>query len=188
LDAAVRISGEYGKVATAMNARAAVFALFVTVALLPGHATSAQYAVYVFTAAEAQSTAAPGVADLHDSVDDVKKALAARKYQDVFTLAEDRDQADVLIEVMWRGELETEETGPHVRIVPGDPGGVSSVGPHRILQNNLRVKLTHRGSQTELWAIEPGKAGWLGNAPRLSWRDLAEKTVDKIAGLIRHER
>lgn len=123
---------------------------------------------------------------LADSTADVRKALEDRKYQTLFTVVESPDAADLLLEVTWRGQLETTKTVTSTGPVPGTTAPLGS--QQKALHDNLRVTLTAGSYEREFWAVDPHRTSWFGNLPHLLWRNLARQAADNVAKWVRENR
>lgn len=159
-------------------------AMIVLLVLTGSRDAAAQpYTVHVSAPSAGREAADDDSKGRQDSVVDVRNALNDRKYRQLFTMAESEDDADLLLEVVWRGAVETDQT---VTITPVGPGRSAPLGSRtRVLQDNLRLKLTAGPLEREFWALEPGKTNWMGNVPRLFWRDLAKEAVERFAAWAR---
>ena len=78
------------------------------------------YRVSVATAATPGGFVNAETKGRQDSVNDIIKALKDEKdYRSLFTVVEDPAQADLRLEVAWRGAIETDITTGSVTLIPG---------------------------------------------------------------------
>jgi hypothetical protein len=157
------------------------------IALVAASTTARAQTYAVFVVADSENASVDESRGRMDSAADLRRALQDDKHRQLFRMVDSPEEADVLVEVVWRGAVETSATVTMTRPVPG--GGNAPLGSQqRVLQNNLRVKVVAAGVDDEIWAVDPGRANRFGGVPHLGWRELANRSADRIAAWTRRHR
>jgi len=144
-------------------------------AVLVGTASAEPYKVYVFAKADADGFVDADSKVRKDSVADVKEALADKKYRDMFVIVESPEQADLKIEIMWRGPVALDMTTGQTTLIPGI--GTAFHQGRRVAQNNLKLDVTVGDRTQTFWSLKPGTRA----IKMVSWSGHAERAVKNIA-------
>lgn len=146
---------------------------------LASTAAAAPLKVYVFTKDNAGGFVDDELKHRQESVADVKKSISDKKYSGVYELVESREAANVLLEVAWRGRLQTDKRTGTATMLSGTSTVVAD--SNTVTQDNLKLIITIGEYSKEFWGLEPDKKDWLGNVPQRLWRDLAKLGVENVA-------
>lgn len=145
-------------------------------------ATAEPVKTYVFTADPAHGFVDEELKARRETVADVRKAIGHKRHAGTFVLVDSAADADLSLEVAWRGKLVTDQTtGTAQVLVPGV--ATSSTSP--VTQNNIRLVLSVRDYRRDVWGIEPNKLTVLGHVPQNTWGGLAEDAVKRVAEWVR---
>ena len=103
-----------------------------------------------------------------NSLRELSNALSGPQYKDTVMLVQSRDRADVIVELVSRGETTTSASGSSTRAVGG--GTASRSQSSSVTTRHLKFRISNSASTHEL--VTEGQ---------LSWRKMAEKAAADIA-------
>jgi hypothetical protein len=158
-----------------MNMKTALLVLSLTAIGLPAVAVAQPVKVFLFT------RPSPGSASVdeefkarQDAVRDVSRDLEAAKYRKLITVVQSRDAADLVVELVSRGETTRSSSSSSTRSVGG--GGTASASRSASeTKRHLRFAMTAGGVAEEL--TTEGQQPWIEMAERAAG-DLAKWTAD----------
>jgi hypothetical protein len=149
--------------------KTALAALMLAAVTAPQMASAQPLRIFLFTSDVRDGKVDEQLKARQEALRDLSRALSAAKYRKTFTVVTSRDRADVLVELLSRGETTRSSSRSSSRAIGGGTASASQSASET--KHHLKVRLSAGDLAQEL--ITEGD---------LPWAKLAEKAAADIAG------